>query len=89
MDQAHPALVMCSATANITIPIASDDQKSQLKRSACQMRPSAVPAVSSTAAAPSTTSAAIAIFTVPVSGARVRNGMALGIESCAMNLLDT
>ncbi len=80
---------MCSATANMIIPIASDDQKSQLKRSACQIRPSAVPAVSSTAATPSTTSAAITIFTVPETGPSVRNGMTLGIESCAMNLPDT
>ena len=44
-DQAQSALLRCSATANITIPMESDDQKSQLKSRACQTRPGSAPAV--------------------------------------------
>src|SRR5688572_368117 len=38
MDQAQRALVRCSATAKITIPIATDDQNIQLKWNAFHAR---------------------------------------------------
>jgi hypothetical protein len=78
MDQAQSALLRWRATANITIPSESEDQKSQLKRSACQSRPGSAPAARKRPTTPMTTSTARTAFTTPETEPSVRNGIASG-----------
>ena len=84
IDHAQSALVNRSATANISIPIPRDDQKSQLTSKLIQNR-SGDPRVSTAVNTPMTTSTAMSAFTAPETESRTRKGILDGTgESWAM-----
>ena len=80
-DQLQRELVTCIAMVNTTIPMATDDQKSQLKWKACQARSAPSPIVPSrNASAPRSTRRATAPHAAPETG-QVRKGTRVGGQS--------